>query len=54
MRRTATSTGLRTTVHVIRNAYAIGRQLADDFKHTMTIAFDRLLPKWNYQAIPAT
>jgi hypothetical protein len=54
MRRAATSTGLRTTVHVIRKAYAIGRQLADDFKHTMTIAFNRLLPKWNYQAIPTT
>jgi len=54
MRRTATSTGLRTTVHVIRKAYATKRQLADDFKHAMTIAFDRLLPKWNYQAIPTT
>jgi hypothetical protein len=54
MRRAATSTGLRTTVHVIRKAYATGRKLADDFKHTMTIAFDRLLPKWNYQAIPTT
>lgn len=54
MRRATTSTGLRTTVHVIRKAYATGRQLADDFKDTMTIAFNRLLPKWNYQAIPTT
>lgn len=54
MRRASSSTGLRTTVHVIRKAYTTGRQLADDFKHNMTIAFDRKLPKWNYQAIPTT
>lgn len=52
MRRASTSTGLRTTVHVIRKAYTTGRQLANDFKQNMTIAFDRILPKWNYQAKP--
>ena len=54
MRNATTSTGLRTTVHVIRKAYATGRQLAADFKDTMTIAFNKLLPKWNYQASPTT
>lgn len=54
MRRTSTSTGLRTTVNVIRKAYATGRKLAADFKENMTIQFDKLLPKWNYQAIPQT
>lgn len=52
MRRATTSTGLRTTVHVIRKAYTTGRQLADDFKDTMTIKFQKLLPKWNYLAKP--
>ncbi len=54
MRRASTTTGLRTTVHVIRKAYATGRELAAEFKHDMTIAFDTLLPKWNYKAIPNT
>jgi hypothetical protein len=54
MRRASTSTGLRTTVHVIRKAYATGRQLAADFKSTMTINFSRVLPKWNYTAKPRT
>lgn len=52
MRRATTSTGLRTTVNVIRRAYEIGRTVAKDFKATMTIVFDELLPKWNYQAVP--
>lgn len=52
MRKASTTTGLRTTVNVIRRAYDIGRKVARDFKQTMTIQFDTLLPKWNYRAIP--
>ena len=52
MRRASTTTGLKTTVNVIRRAYEIGRQVTDDFKHNMTILFDNILPKWNYRAIP--
>jgi hypothetical protein len=54
MRRASTSTGLRTTVHVIRKAYLTGRKLADDAiaKIKQMIQFDDILPKWNYQAIP--
>jgi hypothetical protein len=52
MRKASTTTGLRTTVNVIRRVYEIGRQVADDFKATMTILFDDLLPKWNYVATP--
>lgn len=52
MRKASTTTGLRTTVHVIRRAYEIGRAVADDFKSTMTLRFDDLLPKWNYVATP--
>jgi len=52
MRKTATATGLRTTVNVIRRTYEIGRKVADDFKETMSIRFDKILPKWNYRAGP--
>lgn len=52
MRRTATRTGLRTTVNVIRRAYQTGRKVAEDFKDNMTIVFDNLLPKWNYRVVP--
>lgn len=52
MRRAATKTGLKTTVNVINRIYETGRKVADDFKESMTIAFDDLLPKWNYRAIP--
>jgi Rhodopirellula transposase DDE domain len=52
MRRASTTTGLRTTVNVIRRVYEIGRAVADDFKANMAIQFDALLPKWNYVAKP--
>jgi hypothetical protein len=52
MRKTSTRTGLRATVNVIRRAYQTGRKVADDFKTTMTILFDDLLPKWNYVIKP--
>ena len=52
MRKASTTTGLRTTVNVIRRAYEIGRKVANGFKTTMTILFDNLLPKWNYVAKP--
>lgn len=52
MRKASTSTGLRTTVNVIRRVYEIGRQVANDFKATMSILFDDLLPRWNYVATP--
>jgi hypothetical protein len=52
MRKASTSTGLKTTVNIIHRAYEIGRKVADTFKATMTIRFDKLLPKWNYVAKP--
>jgi hypothetical protein len=52
MRRTATATGLKTTVNVIRRAYETGRQVTEDFKEHTTIQFDEFLSKWNYRAIP--
>jgi hypothetical protein len=52
MRRTSTRTGLQTTVNVIAHAYEIGSKVANDFKTTMSILFDNLLPNWNDRAIP--
>jgi len=52
MRQASTTTGLQTTVNVIRRVYAIGRKVADDFKAALTIRFDDRLPKWNYVARP--
>jgi hypothetical protein len=52
MRKASTTTGLRTTVNVIRRNYEIGRKVREDFRATMGILFDKILPKWNYVARP--
>jgi Rhodopirellula transposase DDE domain len=52
MRKASTTTGLQTTVNVIRRGYEIGRKVADKCKATMHLLFDDLLPKWNYVALP--
>ena len=52
MRKTSTTTGLKTTVNVIRRPYELERKVADGFKSCMKLAFDTLLPKWNYVAVP--
>ena len=52
IRKASTTTGLATTVNVIRGLYETGKKVADDFKSSMTLLFDTLIPKWNYVAIP--
>ncbi len=52
MRKATTSTGLKTTVNVIRRLYETGRNATDEIKRNLKIVFDDLLPKWNYRAIP--
>jgi len=52
MRRAGTTTGLKTTVNVIRGAYETGRSVANEFKTNMPILFDELLPKLNYRGVP--
>ncbi len=51
-RKASTSTGLRTTVHVMRRHEETGRNATDHMKQNLKIVFDHLLPKWNYRAIP--
>jgi len=52
MEKTHTTTGLKAFVHIIDKAYQTGRKVAADFKQSMRILFDDLLPQWNYRALP--
>ena len=52
MRNASTKTGLKTTVNIMRRVYETGRQVAEEFKASMPIRFDKLLPNWNYRAVP--
>jgi hypothetical protein len=52
MAKAETSTGLKTRVRILEKVYETGRKCVEGFKETMTIVFDKLLPKWNYRAIP--
>ena len=52
MEKTHTETGLKTFVHIIDKVYQTGRKVPEEFKKTMRIIFDEVLPKWNYRAVP--
>ena len=52
MKGAATTTGLRTTVNVIKRVYEKGRKATDEMKDALRIQYDELLPKWNYVALP--
>ena len=54
MRKANTSTGLRTTVNVIKRFYEVGREATDAMKQIIkdTLKFHDLLPKWNYTVTP--
>jgi hypothetical protein len=52
MAKTETTTGLAVEVSVLEKVYETGRKCTAGFKESMKIAFDKLLPKWNYRAIP--
>ena len=52
MRKATTSSGLKTTVNVIRRFYETGHHATDEIKRNLKIVFDDLLPKWNYRAVP--
>lgn len=47
-----TSTGLTVQVGILNKVYQTGRKCATGFKKSMKIVFDKLLPKWNYTAVP--
>ena len=52
MRRAVTSTGLRTTVNVIRRHYETGRNATDEMKQQLRIVYDKFSPKWNHTTLP--
>ncbi len=53
MEKAKTSTGLRVTVDILDKVYQTGRKYAEGFKKEMKIVFDKILPKWNYRAVPS-
>ena len=53
MAKASTQTGLTVTVTMLEKVYETGRKCAEGFKESMTIAFDKVWPKWNYRAIPS-
>lgn len=52
MAKAKTRTGLSVAVNILDKIYETGRKVVDGFKKTMRIAFDNLLPCFNYRAIP--
>jgi len=52
MRKATTTTGLKTTVNVLRRHYQTGRNATPEMKRNLKIAYDDILPKWNYRATP--
>lgn len=56
MRKASTSTGLRTTVNIIKRIYDKGRNATEEIKEYIrsTVQFETLLPKWNYTLTPQT
>jgi hypothetical protein len=52
MAQTTTTKGLTVTVEIIDKVYELKRKVANGFKETMRIVFDKVLPQWNYTAVP--
>ena len=50
--QTTTKTGLQVAAWLNEKVYQTGRKYSANFKATMTIVFDQVLPKWNYQIHP--
>ncbi len=52
MAKAATRTGLSVAVNILDKVYQTGRKVVEGFKANMRIAFDNLLPRLNYRALP--
>jgi hypothetical protein len=52
MQKTKTHQGLSVTVRVLHTVYEGGRTVSKAFKKNMPIVFEKLLPMWNYWALP--
>ena len=52
IQKTKTHQGLTVTVRVLDTLYEGGRTVSAAFKKNMPIVFEKLLPQWNYWAVP--
>jgi hypothetical protein len=52
MRRASTATGLKTFVRTLARAYHTGKQALVQSAADLCLAFDELLPQWNYILCP--
>ena len=52
IQKTKTQQGLSVTVRVLDTLYDGGRTVTEALKKNMPIVFEKLLPKWNYWALP--
>src|SRR5882672_5078914 len=52
IQKTKTQQGLSVTVRVLDTLYEGGRTVSEAFKKNMPIVFEKLLPTWNYWALP--
>jgi hypothetical protein len=53
MAKAETKGGLKVVVNILDKVYEAGRKVAEGFRKTMRIVFDKLLPRFNYRALPA-
>lgn len=52
MAKATTQTGLKVFTTILDKEYETGRKVTQEFKQTMQIVFDDVLPQWNYTAKP--
>ena len=52
MEKTETTKGLKIAVRIMDKIFKTGRKYAKKFKENLPIKFDKILPKWNYTAVP--
>jgi len=50
--KATTKAGLKVIACIFNKIYEIGRKVAEGFKESMKIVFDKHLKQWNYVAIP--
>ena len=50
--KATTKAGLKVIACIFNKIYETGRKVADGFKKSMKIVFDKHLRQWNYVAIP--
>jgi hypothetical protein len=53
MGKTQTRQGQQIVADIIETAHQTGRQADDDFKATLCIVLDQVLPQWNCRALPS-